>query len=166
MPFKSVAPMLLAGTIAVWLVSNPALAATRTAAIDVTATVEAGCQVSPSPSALDSRALTPSGSKAAVSVDCSLPADYQVVVGNSPRIMSAAFDSPGADLAAIPEVAQSRDPDLLQVWGGPFGADQNEEFEFGPQSPFSSISLTGPITAQQCVPYVADSETIIVTIIY
>jgi len=64
------------------LLCNPALAATRSASLVVTVTVEAACQVSPVLSAAEIAASRSTSWKNPVSVSCSLPVAYQVTVNS------------------------------------------------------------------------------------
>ncbi len=163
---KSAVPILAIATLTLWLVSSPALAATRTTSFGVTATVEAGCQASASYAAAGNSASSQAGRRPAVSVDCTFAVPYRVIVSNSARAGMEAAGSPETDPAYMLAYNESRDPDLLESWGGLFGADSREESEFGSLRPLSSAMLPGYESAPRCVAYAADTETITATIVY
>ena len=77
---RSFVPMF--GTLALGasLLCNAAIAATGSASLTVTVTVEAGCQVSPVFSATEIAALRSTTWQNPVSMSCSLPVPYQVAV--------------------------------------------------------------------------------------
>lgn len=77
---RSLVPML--GTLALEasLLCNVAFAGSHSGSLVVTATVEAGCQVSPLLSAANIAASRPTIKENSVSVSCSLPAPYQISV--------------------------------------------------------------------------------------
>jgi hypothetical protein len=75
---------------------NSAFAATRTTSLLVSATVAAGCQVSAA--AAKPAASAPNGWTAPVSVNCSLPVAYQVMVSSTPQA------EPGIETGIGPEV--------------------------------------------------------------
>ena len=77
---RSLVPII--GTLALEasLLCNAAFAATHSASLVVTVTVEAGCQVSPVLAASEIAAFKSTTWKSPVSVSCSLPVPYQVTV--------------------------------------------------------------------------------------
>jgi spore coat protein U-like protein len=82
MLLKSVLPVLGIATLQAALMCSPGLAATRTASISVSATVVAGCQVSPILSAAKSTLLESKRGETSVSINCLLPVPYQVSITN------------------------------------------------------------------------------------
>ena len=71
---------------------NPAFAATHTNSLLVSATVEAGCQVSPTPSTAGHAAAAANSWNAPISVNCSLPVDFQVNVSSGTPVELAQLD--------------------------------------------------------------------------
>jgi hypothetical protein len=94
----------LAGTLALWIGSSPALSATRSSSFAVSAIVEAGCQVSEDRAALNGSTPHQANPKMGVSVVCSLPVPYRVMVEGSSGGGAAAQESPTPYRMHVPGV--------------------------------------------------------------
>lgn len=81
-------------------------AATRTTSLSVTATVAAGCQISPSSAADTGAKSGKSDGNTPISMSCSLPVAYQIIVSSRPLA-----DHPQSGLAT-PEYAHDYDLNL------------------------------------------------------
>jgi|HubBroStandDraft_1064217.scaffolds.fasta_scaffold231924_1 hypothetical protein len=129
---------------------NSAFAATRTNSLFVSATVAAGCQVSPA--SAEPAAGAPNAWTASVSVSCSLPVAYQVEVSGNSEM------SHGIELAGLSSTAQAvaglpgytyRDLDSLRAQG--HTVDQPLQATGEP-----AYSLVGPSSALPASPESAD----------
>lgn len=158
MLLKSVLPSFGIATLQAVLMCNPGFAATRTASISVSATVVAGCQVSPVQSAAKSTALEAKHWETSVSMSCSLPVPYQVSITNSVRTDLVPRGPINSDPAGPFPYARTIGLSLLQPRDLP--DDSINESDHGSTS-VQADSIKGPRTTED-----THSETITVTVIY
>ena len=158
---KSVVLFVVLDALALGLVPGVAFAATRTTSISVTATVVAGCQVSPATTAAGTAPSGAAGLNAPISMDCSLPVAYQVTISGSPRTGFGRLGPTVPEFADLPRYARASDLDSLQPQGR--SIDSAGEFEYGP---VSSGSTTGSVEGERCTAYGAGDGTVTVTIAF
>lgn len=141
---------------------NLGFAATGTASLSVSVTVEAGCQVSQKSSVAEAAAYGHQRWNSPVSVNCSLPVPYQVVFDRTPTNDLGGRGSSMWNLTGRPGNVQGYDRDLLE----------REGMLIGPMEKSESAELVtpglpaGPPDAAHCAAEVADSRIITVTVIY
>jgi len=141
---------------------NLGFAATGTAALSVSVTVEAGCQVSPKNSVAEAAAYGPQRWNSPVSVNCSLPAPYQVVYDRTPTNDVAALGSSMRSLTGRPATLQAYDRNHLER-----GGMLIEPMEKSESAELVTAGLPAePLHAAHCAAEVADSGFITVTVIY
>jgi spore coat protein U-like protein len=161
---KSVLPILGIVSLQAGQMCSPGFAATHTTSVSVSATVVAGCQVSPVPFAAKGAVSDSRGWGAPISMSCSLPVPYQISVTNGARTNLAPLGSAGSNLAGPSPYARTyhlglSEPEIRSN-------DSTEESNHG----FVRVSSTGlladSIGAGHGTAEDANSETITVTITY
>jgi len=166
MPYKSVFPLFVIGALALGFTANPAFSATLTTSIAVTATVEAGCQVSPSPSAPKYSASQLTDSRDRSSVSCSMAVPYQVVVAISPQAKTVEANSPEIDASRFSEYAQSNNLSLPQLRQRPYAVERIVSSDSGsPRGLFPASFSETPEDPSQA-PYRVDSGTVVMTVMF
>jgi hypothetical protein len=164
---KFAVSVFVAGALVLWLASPLVHAATKTASLAVTATVEAGCDVSPgtAPPGFGGSGLA--NSIPTASVSCSLPAPYRIDVNGAPGNRNGAASLPRTEFAATPAYASTPSPELLRVWSLPYGV--------GPLMDEPAITLqdlsfgdlhAGSMPAASCSLFGAPPATVTLTIIW
>ena len=154
--------ILVAGALTGWLSSRPVHASTNMTSFAVTATVEAGCDVSAGAASGDG-----ASGQVGASVNCSLPVSYQVVVNRASGNGIGAAGLSRTESASVSGNANSRSSDPLEVWSLPFAlsplTDESsstlQELSFGD-------SNAGAMDAARCSLFSAPPETVSLTIIY
>jgi hypothetical protein len=159
--------IFLAGALSFWLASPPVHAATRTASLVITATVEAECDVSPASAQPEIGGSGQVSSTPTVSVNCSLPVAYQIVVSGAPGNRNGAAGLPRTEYAATPAYANSRNPERLKAWSLPYGASPLiDESAIALQDLFFLDLNAGSMNAASCSLFGAPPQTGTLTIIY
>jgi len=166
MPTRRLVLSIMGGILAMCLTSTPALAATLTASIAVSVTVEAGCQVSPGPVAPKYSIAELATLRTPAPVDCSMTVPYQVVVAVSPRTALPAGNSPSFNVGGIPEYAQSRNVDPLQTRTMPYAVDRIVSSDSGAEGGFSPASFSETRVNSLQAPYRLDSGPLIMTVVF
>jgi hypothetical protein len=162
---KFAVSIFLAGTLTFWLASRPVHASTSTASIAVTATVEAGCNVTPGTASIENGGSRQLNSAPTASVNCSLPVSYQMVVTGAPG--NGAASLPRTQFAATPAYANPSSPELLKVWSLPYGVSPLMDEPLPALQDLSlSDSNAGSMEAARCTLFDAPPETLTLTIIY
>jgi hypothetical protein len=162
---KFAVSIFVAGTLTFWLASRPVHASTSIASIAVTATVEAGCNVTPGNASLENGRSGQLNSASTASVNCSLPVPYQMVVNRA--LVNDSTALPRTEFSATLGYANSRSPELLKVWSLPYGVSPWMD---EPLPALQDLSLSdlnaGSMEAARCALFGASPETVTLTIIY
>lgn len=148
---RSVVPVVGMVVMQAWLTCGMGFAASLTASIAVSVTVEAGCQVSPAGYAAE---IAASGRKmwdAPVSVNCSLPTPYLVTVHNSSQADPAGLGSSLSGLGRLSGFGHSGIRDLDEL--------RKNDPDYGPVLRVSSSLPAGLAES-------SDSGTVTVTVTY
>ena len=166
MPYKSVFSAFVIGALMLGLAASPAFSATLITSIAVTATVEAGCQVAPSPSAYQYGASGRTASMDRGSVSCSMAVPYQVVVAISPRAKAAEVDSPEIDASRFSQYAQASSLNLPQLRQRPYAVDRIVSSDIGSTRGIFPASSSAPIESSSQSPYRVDSGAVVMTVMF
>jgi hypothetical protein len=164
---KFAVSILVAGALTAWLSSRPVHASTSMTSFAVTATVEAGCNVSPGTAPLQNSGSGQLSSTPTASVNCSLPVSYQIVADRVSGNGNGAAGLSRTESASVSGNANSRSSDVLKVWSLPYGVSTLME---EPESTLQELSFldsdAGSIDAAGCSLFGAPPETVTLTIIY
>ncbi len=155
--------ILVAGALTGWLSSRPVHASTNMTSFAVTATVEAGCDVSAGAASSENGASGQVGA----SVNCSLPVSYQVIVNRASGNGIGAAGLSHTESASVSGNANSRSSDPLEVWSLPFALSPLTD-ESSPTLQELSFwdSNAAAMDAARCSLFSAPPETVSLTIIY
>jgi hypothetical protein len=155
--------ILVAGALTGWLSSRPVHASTNMTSFAVTATVEAGCDVSAGTASSENGASGQVGA----SVNCSLPVSYQVIVNRASGNGIGAAGLSRTESASVSGNANSRSSDPLEVWSLPFALSPLTD-ESSPTLQELSFwdSNAAAMDAARCSLFSAPPETVSLTIIY
>jgi hypothetical protein len=164
MPYKSVFAAFVIGAFALGFASSPAFSATLTTSIAVTAIVEAGCQVSPSPSGHSISALT--GQRNLSTVSCSMAVPYQVVVALGSQKAVDNADSPSIDVARLSQHVEPGKLDLTQMRNNPYAINRIVTSDSGSRTGLSAISPSESGEGSGQTSYHIESGTLIMTVIF